>query len=246
MPRWVWVGLLLGTPLIGHAQRKPEPNAFLNKPAHSLHALVEQVRKDPKVRSRYARHFGMHPNEVVKYLKTLHLAVLEENVLMPVYNVAGDEVIRRRVFQLKKGAYVWVDPRGVPVLKKTCGNALLDRPARGQPVAARPSAMPKETLKLLEQEPSIGEPTFFMTMDEVLEPAFEPLKIDEPEPPQPPEPEPEDERPSVAWHGIEVLLPLMPPSRSYRPGDGNEIPGPQAALAFLLPSLARLRKRQSR
>src|SRR5687768_275760 len=101
----VWaasLSVVLATP-----DQRPEPNAFLNKPAHTTTQLVTQVKNDPQVASRFMRHFNMDRRELVSYLASLRLVKLPEDGHYKVYNVHPDGVIRARLFHLKKGTLMW-------------------------------------------------------------------------------------------------------------------------------------------
>ncbi len=105
---------------------RPEPNAFLNRKADSVAALVSQVQSDPQVMDRYRRHFGMTDQEVVQMLRSLHVAKLNDGGTYMIYSV--DEktgVIKSSAQHLKPGTRVFADANGNPVLKLNCGNALI-------------------------------------------------------------------------------------------------------------------------
>lgn len=126
--------VLAATLLAVTIMARAEPNAFLNKAAYTQNALVTQVQNDPKVMSRYTRHFGMTKQEVIEYFKTLRLDTLKEDGVYLVYNVPNTEEVRARSIFYKKGTKVWVDPDGGIVLKASCGNPM----ARGTDVQTVP------------------------------------------------------------------------------------------------------------
>lgn len=140
--------------LASFAVARAEENAFLDAPARTHAQLMNQVRSNDKVMSRFMRHFGMTRNEVIQYFTTLRLSTLQEDTVFTVYNVPeGTETIRARTLMYKKGTKVWVDANGTPILKESCGNPLLrgtdeqtsvlNPQAEGDPIAnARPSAVP--------------------------------------------------------------------------------------------------------
>lgn len=125
------IGMIL---VAGIASARTEPNSFLNKPAYSQSALVQQVQKDPVVASRFSRHFGMTKAEVIEYFKTLELTTLKEDGVYLVYNVPDTEEVRAKAIFYKKGTKVWVDQNGGLVLKASCGNPM----ARGTDVQTVP------------------------------------------------------------------------------------------------------------
>jgi hypothetical protein len=110
---------------VSMAQAHVEPGSFLNRPAYTTEQLVHQVESDREVMQRYERHFRMTGPEVVQFFSTLHPGTMEQAGSYIVYNVHDDNVIRARVFQLKRGTPLFVDPAGKPVLKRSCGNPMI-------------------------------------------------------------------------------------------------------------------------
>jgi hypothetical protein len=109
----------------GSAFARPEPHAFLNKAAWTHSALMNQVRTDAQVMSRFQRHFGMNRTEVVNLLGSLRAGTLNQDGVYLVYNASNDEEIRARVMFYKKGTKVWENAAGEPVLKMSCANPMV-------------------------------------------------------------------------------------------------------------------------
>lgn len=102
-----------------------EPNSFINRPANTLPELLNQVRTDKQVASRYMRHFGMTKEEVVDYFSKLKLGRLPADGVYLVYNVPDWEEVRARALQYRKGTLVWQDQDNRPILKASCGNPMV-------------------------------------------------------------------------------------------------------------------------
>jgi hypothetical protein len=102
-----------------------ELGSFLNRPASTTDQLVQQTRRDRQVLDRYERHFHMSERELVQMFSGLHPAKLGHSGSFTVYNVHDDNIIRARVFILKKGTPVFEDENGKPILKISCGNPLV-------------------------------------------------------------------------------------------------------------------------
>lgn len=118
----------LGALAAAHARM--EPNSFLRKPAPTRTALMKQIATDPVVMDRYMRHFSMTEAEVTNYFSTLRLGGLPTEGVYSVYNVPKSGELRARYFRLRKGTKVWMDLRGEPILKESCGNPMTKGPNR--------------------------------------------------------------------------------------------------------------------
>ncbi|MFN3684181.1 MAG: hypothetical protein ACK41F_09635 [Fimbriimonadaceae bacterium] len=117
---WILAGFLAAALAFG----RPEPNAFLNRPARTVGQLVRQVRSDPEVRDRFLRHYHLSPGQLEEFLRGLRVAKLERDGLYPVFNCRPDGVIRCRLLKLRRGTLVFADRYGRPVLKLLCGNPI--------------------------------------------------------------------------------------------------------------------------
>jgi hypothetical protein len=188
---------------------RPEPNAFLDMPAHTTQQLIQQVRSKPDVRQRFMQHFQMSEGELIEYLSSLKLVTLERDGYYPVYNSNEKTgVISSRIFHLKKGALVWADPAGTLVLKKGCGNPMstgprnaLSNPTAETQLATLPS---RDLMQTREGQP---EPLPLIPAEEIIAPTF----VLENLPPEvtmlPPQPSPAEQIPLS--HGAGFPWPIL-------------------------------------
>lgn len=117
-----------------------ERGAFLRRPARSRAQLINQLRDDPVVAARYARHFGMNDKELIQYFGTLHGSTLTSTRRYQVWHVNPDGTLGSRMLLLKSGTPVFMDGMNRIALKASCGNPMLDsRTAR----AAIPPSVPR-------------------------------------------------------------------------------------------------------
>lgn len=112
--------------------------AFLRKPVHSVAELVQQIKTDRIVASRFSRLFNMSPQMVRLAFGNLHVAHLDHEIIRKVYYVHPGEVIGYRVLRIKKGTAVFAYPDGTPVLLMACANALRPTTLKPTAVAGRP------------------------------------------------------------------------------------------------------------
>lgn len=181
--------------LLSVADARPQRNAFLNKAAPNLRMIIRQVKFDPEVCSRYERHFGLSKWQIVAYFETLRLARLKESASYIVYNCGEkDDVIRSRVFHLKKGTKVYIDRFDQPVLKFSCGNPMSRGPVRllmSEVISEAPVAPPVEAMtedQSLPIEPEMPRPE--MVAEELTVPAMPTPPSIPTNPPTIPTPEP--------------------------------------------------------
>jgi hypothetical protein len=115
-------------------------NSYLIRPVASARELANQIRTEPVVAQRYARHFKRSAWEFADYVeKNLRLTCLERAQTFNVYYAPPDNrllVVRRT---LPKGTPVFVEKRsGKPILKANCGNPLTPAASIPPPQATRP------------------------------------------------------------------------------------------------------------
>jgi hypothetical protein len=115
-------------------------NSYLVRPVASAQELANQIRTEPVVAQRYARHFKRSAWEFADYVeKNLRLTRLERAQTFNVYYAPPDDrllVVRRT---LPKGTPVFVEKRsGKPILKANCGNPLTPAASIPPPQATRP------------------------------------------------------------------------------------------------------------
>ena len=102
------------------------PNSYIEKPTPTLSALIAHVKNNPKVMDRYVRHFQMTPDEVITFLKSLHISKLPKDMYFNVWNVpnsTGELRVRRLLF--KKGEKFFFDKNNTPVIAVACGNPII-------------------------------------------------------------------------------------------------------------------------
>jgi len=115
------------------------PNSYLVRPVGSVKELADQIRGEPVVAQRYARHFKQPAYAIADFFeKNLRLTKLEHSQEFLVYYAPpdGQLLVKRRL--LPRGKEVFVLKRtGKPVLLKECGNPLT--PAVHMPPATAPA-----------------------------------------------------------------------------------------------------------
>jgi hypothetical protein len=122
---WITLAVALVVGSAAMAQRGLPPNPFLVRPVNSLEQLIEQVKKEPVVMSRYCRHFQLTPEALLEMLSSLKAGRLTSDGEYEVFNVpAKTGVIRSRILKLRKGERVFVDRSGTPVILMVCGNPM--------------------------------------------------------------------------------------------------------------------------
>lgn len=104
---------------------RTDQNSFIERPTPTLSDLVGQVKNDPKVASRYMRHFAMSKEDVIAMFSKLKLGRLPTDGVYLVYNVPGWEEVRSRALFFRKGTLVWTDQSGNPIMKVSCGNPMV-------------------------------------------------------------------------------------------------------------------------
>src|SRR5688572_161740 len=90
------------------AQRMPT-RSFLNKPAHSVAQLIQQVRTDPVVLKRYMLHYDMSMDELIEFFRTLRVGKLDKTGYYKIYHVDKNFTIGHRMLRVKAGELVFVD-----------------------------------------------------------------------------------------------------------------------------------------
>jgi hypothetical protein len=147
-------------------------NSYLIRPVASARELANQIRTEPVVAQRYARHFKRSAWEFADYVeKNLRLTRLERAQTFNVYYSPPDNrllVVRRT---LPKGTPVFVEKRsGKPILKANCGNPLT-------PAASIPP--PQATLPIEIASVATPIPMFADTINAPQAPVIEIVEIAE-------------------------------------------------------------------
>lgn len=236
----VCFGVLMLAPIVMASDPnllRPEPNAFLNRPASSIQGVIEQIRTDPEVYSRFAKHYGMNKAQLVDYLSTLKQAKLSQETLYTVYNVHEDGVIRSRLFSLKAGSLIYIDSFGQAVMKKVCGNPMKKGPSNLSTAALVP-AVPTSAMaefRPITEESTAQQPIEMMVVEEVVMPAFVPEA-----PVTPPTivtPETPVVKPSFESIPIASLLPLLAGAAVFAPGGSSSPPIPEPATIGMVAAM---------
>ncbi len=103
---------------------RPERNAFLNERVTSVSQLLAQLERDPEVRDRFMRHYGMSRAEIQTYFKTFRIAKLKKPGVFRVFGVLASGKIHAILQRMKVRAVVFVDQAGTPVMRMYCGNPM--------------------------------------------------------------------------------------------------------------------------
>jgi hypothetical protein len=145
-------------------------NSYLIRPVASAQELANQIRTEPVVAQRYARHFKRSAWEFAEYVeKHLRLTRLERAQTFNVYYSPPDDrllVVRRT---LPKGTPVFVERNtGKPILKANCGNPLT-------PAASIPT--PQATLPIEIASVATPTPVFAEIIDAPQAPTVELIEI---------------------------------------------------------------------
>jgi hypothetical protein len=249
-------GLLTGTIIAAESIAVVPRNSYLIRPVASAWELANQIRTEPVVAQRYARHFKRSAWEFADYVeKNLRLTRLEQAQTFNVYYAPPDNrllVVRRT---LPKGTPVFVEKRsGKPILKANCGNPLT-------PAASIPP--PQATLPIEIASVATPIPMFADTINAPQAPVIEIVEIAEapieevvaadvlptetlvetlpesaPEPEAPPAlaavpSAPTPQLPPIVTGGGPNWLPFLPLIALLAPRGGNDstpIPEPTSAL----------------
>ncbi len=233
-------------------------NSYLIRPVASARDLANQIRTEPVVAQRYARHFKRSAWEFAEYVeKNLRLTRLGRAQTFNVYYSPPDNrlmVVRRT---LPKGTPVFVEKRsGKPILKANCGNPLT--PAASIPTPQ--TTLPMEIASIAKPTPVLADtidapqtPTIALTeiadapIEEVVaadvlptETLVETLPETAPEPTAPPAPEvvatpSSPELPPAITGGGFNWLPFLPVVALLTPrGDNDFEPIPEPTSALIL------------
>ncbi len=120
--------------------------SFLEYRAETVEALALQAERNPRVRARYARHFGIPASRVARFIReNLVVSYLPTSGTYRVYYVSPGGRIYARQTYLRRGTRVLALRNGEPVLNWLCGNAMVPalprvavRPAREVPPQVAP------------------------------------------------------------------------------------------------------------
>lgn len=110
------------------ARRVPS-GSFIRHPVSSVDELADQIVRDPVVRNRFARHFGVRSEKLDEYIRdNVMITSVTANTPKRVYFVttSGRVVVRRSV--LKRGDSIFaLKDTGEPLFVQACGNPVVQK-----------------------------------------------------------------------------------------------------------------------
>lgn len=127
--------------------------SYLPRPARDIQELRDQINNEPAVMEKYRRVFnGRTDEEIRQYLNTLVLTRTTGDVEAGVWYAHPDGVLGYRDKIVRKGTYVFADPKtGKPILAQVCGNPL--RKVLDLPFPLKPAINTSSIQEFLEDEP---------------------------------------------------------------------------------------------
>jgi hypothetical protein len=251
---WLFGIALLATVGAGaNPMLRMPPNSYLVRPVNSVRELVDQIRGEPVVAQRYARHFKQPAYVIADFFeKNLRLTRLAHPQEFLVYYAPpdGQLLVKRRLLPRGKEVFA-LKSTGKPVLLKECGNPMTPTVQMSVPTIPSPPATPHP---VSVSEPVIAEVAAQPVLPEVeivevpLEEAvaadlFPPAILSELEtlPELAPEPPPAmapvavmpqiPAVPAAAGLNWWALLPLLLPFAAPR---GDVIPEPAAWMGLMM------------
>ncbi|MCS7066848.1 MAG: hypothetical protein NZL85_11335, partial [Fimbriimonadales bacterium] len=252
---FMFVALLAATWAIANPLLRMPPNSYLVRPVSSVQELVQQIRSEPVVAQRYARHFKQPAYAIADFFeKNLRLTKLERSGEFFVYYAPpdGQLLVKRRLLPRGKEVFA-LKSNNKPVLLVECGNpmtptvSLPKPPEAGLSTPATPAmaSMSKPVIAAQASEPVVpGVEIVEVPLEEaVAADLFPPAILSEletlpesaPEPPAtvilpvsaPPAPiSPTAGAPSGWW----VLIPLIP----FLVPRGDVIPEPATWMGLVI------------
>lgn len=253
----IGLALLAGSGVAAESLAVVPRNSYLIRPAASARELANQIRTEPVVAQRYARHFKRSAWEFADYVeKNLRLTRLERAQTFNVYYSPTDNrlmVVRRK---LPKGTPVYVErSTGKPILKANCGNPLTPAASIPTPQATLPIEMAGIATPTPLLTESIAPPqTPTLEIVEIVEAPLEEVVAADVLPTEAlvetlPEAAPEPEAPPALAPVASTPIPQLPPivrgGPSWLPflpfialfpprsgGDAAPIPEPASALVL--------------
>lgn len=150
--------LITGGTVVGQKHFRPAgPDAFLSFQFDSTDELVAELKANPTLRKRYAKHFRVSEDEVVDFIKrSLVPYRLKDPQTVTVYGVTKTGRIYGVRTRLKKGTRVWATRSGRPILKWACANPLTNV-MPGTRLASRPRLSPEKPSPRVASLPPIYE-----------------------------------------------------------------------------------------
>lgn len=137
------------------SKEKAPPGSFLKYRASTVGQLVDQIKSDPDVGARFAKHFGKPASELSSYfIGSLKRITLTKPIRVTSWYISKDGRIHSKSKLLPKGTSVFATADGRPVLAWSCGNPLrTDLPVAKRAVLPQVAQLPVQTKVL----PNPGE-----------------------------------------------------------------------------------------
>jgi hypothetical protein len=152
----------------------PPPESYLKYSVYSVSQLIQELKENPSVRERYARHFQIPEDQVVRYMQdNLVESWVPQTRTYTVYCVSPSGKFFPIKQRFRKGTKVFALRNGEPVLKWICGNPL----SRTLPVVLTKNIVKKPVTKVSPylQELTPSEDENVLVPNEALAPVYQPL-----------------------------------------------------------------------
>lgn len=147
-------------------KRRAPAASFLEYRVDTIEALATQAERNPRVRARYARHFGIPAASVARYIRqNLVVSYLPAGGMRTVYYVKPGGKIYSRKTRLSRGTRVLTLRNGEPVLRWLCGNAMVPNLPRVSvrmippPRKVMPVSIPAEQIAAVSNPVSVPDET---------------------------------------------------------------------------------------
>jgi hypothetical protein len=202
------------------ADVRASKDSFLSYNAETVDALVKQIKAEPAVQKRFAKHYGKSADELATYFQNnLVVKPMASAETMIVYGCNSKGVIYPRRLTIRKDYPMFCLADGTPILKGRCGNPVgSELPTV---VAVKPPEAPVKEEQPKEAE--VAQPEVKEQLPEV--PAVVPDVV---APPVAPEVE-----------SVEAEYPVMPTDMTDQTLIVPTVPGGgPSPFLFLLPVLA--------
>lgn len=117
--------LTVSLPAVASVGERTAPGSFVPSYVSTVDELCNVVEHNQVVAERYARHFGIPADTVVRYFKqNLRISYLKQGGTYRTYFITRHGQITSGNTYLLTGERVFVNPDGTPVLIARCGNPL--------------------------------------------------------------------------------------------------------------------------
>jgi hypothetical protein len=134
--------LLVGQPVTGASQKRQRtpPDSFLWQKVNSVPEFIAQVKGNPAIRARMARHFKVAEKDLVPYLeRNLTVVTVKKTGRYPVWGVTRSGRIYRSTTHYRAGWRAFGLRDGSVLFKWSCGNPMLaSLPRVPVPIAKAP------------------------------------------------------------------------------------------------------------